>query len=60
VSGQTEISQLATELADELLEEHKQLTPEERLELFLNHNRLVAQIQEAGEKKRGENGEQKK
>lgn len=53
-------SQIANELADELLEEHKKLSPEERLEVFLNHNRLVAQIQEAGEKKRREAVEQKK
>jgi hypothetical protein len=52
-------SKLARESEDALLEEHSRLSPEERLNAFLSHCRLLAQLQEAGETLRSVKAEQR-
>jgi hypothetical protein len=47
--GRPNGSRLAVELDFELLDEHRALSPAERLDLFLSHNRQMAQLQTAGE-----------
>jgi DNA-damage-inducible protein J len=42
-------SRLAKELDLDLLDEHRALSPTERLNMFLTHSRQMAQLQTAGE-----------
>lgn len=48
-SSGTLSSSLANELDLDLLNEHRALSPRQRLELFLSHNRRIAELQAAGE-----------
>lgn len=45
-------SKIAKESQRSLLEEARKLTPEQRLNAFLTHNRLIAKLKEAGEQLR--------
>jgi DNA-binding transcriptional LysR family regulator len=47
--GRRQKSRLADELDLDLLNEHRALSPTERLNLFLTHCRQMAQLQAAGE-----------
>lgn len=48
-AGRRVESRLATELDLNLLDEHRALSPSERLDVFLTHSRQLAQLQAAGE-----------
>ena len=48
-AGRPHESRLAVELDLELLDEHRALSPAERLDVFLSHSRQMAQLQTAGE-----------
>jgi hypothetical protein len=45
-------SRLAEQARRELLEAHQKLTPEERLEAYVEHARLVVELYDAGKKRR--------
>ncbi len=48
-AGRRRESRLANELDLDLLNEHRALSPTERLNVFLTHSRQMAQLQAAGE-----------
>jgi hypothetical protein len=47
-------SKLAQQLRQELIEATQALTPEQRLEAFLEHSQLMAELYEAGRRLRAE------